>query len=112
MDLNLMVLCGRLATDAEVREFDSGATLVRYLVTTRVDFPRKRVDVIPVTLWDPPEELMSEPGMKGERIWVCGSAQRRYWESPDGRRSRVEIVAEQVNFKDVDDLEPVRPQTQ
>ena len=109
MDLNLVVLCGRLATDAELREFDSGARLIRYLVTTRVDYPRKRTDVIPVTLWNPPDELVDEPGLKAERVWVCGSAQRRYWESPDGRRSRIEVVAEQVNFKDVEELEPARP---
>lgn len=106
MDLNLIVLCGQLATDAELRVFDSGTKLIRYLVTIRTDYPRKRTDVIPVTLWDPPEEYVDEPGEKGQRIWVCGQMQRRYWESPDGRRSRVEVVAEQVTFK-VDDLEPL-----
>ncbi|MDX1469623.1 MAG: single-stranded DNA-binding protein [Acidimicrobiia bacterium] len=106
MDLNLIVLCGRLATDAEVRVFDSGTRLIRYLVTVRADHPRRRVDVVPVTLWDPPDDLAEEPGLRGERVWVCGSVQRRYWESPDGRRSRVEVVAEQVNFRDVEDLEP------
>lgn len=107
MDLNLIVVCGRLAVDAEVRVFDSGARLIRYLVTTRVDYPRRRVDVIPVTLWDPPDDLLDTPGEKGERVWVCGSVQRRYWEGPDGRRSRVEVVAEQVNLHDVEDLAPV-----
>jgi len=107
MDLNLIVLCGRLAVDGELRIFDSGARLIRYLVTVRVDHPRRRVDVIPVTLWDPPDDLVDATGEKGDRIWVCGSVQRRYWESPDGRRSRVEVVAEQVNFKDVEDLAPV-----
>lgn len=106
MDLNLIVLCGRLATDPEIRVFDSGTRLVRYLITVRVDHPRKRVDVIPVTLWDPSDELVAEPGEKGDRMWVCGAVQRRYWESPDGRRSRIEVVAEQVTLK-VDELEPV-----
>lgn len=110
MDLNLMVLCGRLASDAELRVFDSGSRLIRYLVTVRADHPRRRIDVIPVTLWDPPDDLVDEPGEKGERIWVCGSVQRRFWESPDGRRSRVEVVAEQVNFKEVDELKPVAAQ--
>lgn len=107
MDLNLIVLCGRLAVDGELREFDSGTRLVRYLVTVRVDHPRRRVDVVPVTMWDPPECIVEEPGTKGQRVWVCGSVQRRYWESPDGRRSRIEVMAEQVNFKDVEELEPV-----
>lgn len=107
MDLNLTVLCGRLATDPEIRMFDSGARLIRYLITTRVDYPRKRTDVIPVTLWDPPADLIDEPGSKGERIWACGAVQRRYWESPDGRRSRIEVVAEHVDVRDLDELEPV-----
>lgn len=107
MDLNLTVLCGRLATDPEIRMFDSGARLIRYLITTRVDYPRKRTDVIPVTLWDPPPDLIDEPGSKGERIWACGAVQRRYWESPDGRRSRIEVVAEHVDVRDLDELEPV-----
>jgi single-stranded DNA-binding protein len=107
MDLNLTILCGRLATDAELRVFDSGTRLIRYLVAVRADHPRRRMDVIPVTLWDPPDDLADEPGEKGERIWVSGSVQRRFWESPDGRQSRVEVVAEQVNLKEVDELEPV-----
>lgn len=106
LDLNLMVLWGRLATDPELRVFDSGSRLIRYLVTTRADYPRKRVDVIPVTLWDPSDEQVADPGSKGQRVWVCGSVQRRFWESPDGRRSRVEVVAEYVR-KDLDELEPV-----
>ena len=107
MDLNLIVLCGRLAVDSELRVFDSGARLIRYLVTVRSEYPRRRVDVLPVTLWDPPDDIVHDPGLKGESIWVCGSVQRRYWESPDGRRSRVEVVAEHVRIRDIEDLEPV-----
>lgn len=107
MDLNLVVLCGRLATDAELRVFDSGSRLLKLLVVVRVDYPRKRTDVIPVTLWDPPAELVDEPGERGERVLVCGAAQRRYEEGPDGRRSRIEVVAEQVRVGDLEELEPV-----
>lgn len=107
LDLNLVVLCGRLATDPEIRTFDSGSRLLRMLITVRAEAPRKRVDVIPVTYWDPPDEIVDDLPERGRRIWVCGSAQRRFWESTDGRRSRVEIVAEEVNVKDVTDLEPV-----
>jgi len=107
MDLNLIVLCGRLAVEPELKEFDSGSRLVRLLVTVRSDEPRRRVDVVPVTLWDPPQDLLEDMPDKGRRIWVCGSVQRRFWESPEGRRSRLEVVAEQVHLKDIEDLEPV-----
>jgi single-stranded DNA-binding protein len=105
MDLNLIVLCGRLATDPELKVFDSGTRLLRYLVTVRADHPRRRVDVVPVTQWDPPDECVEDLPEKGARIWVCGSIQRRFWESPDGRRSRIEVVAEQVHLKDIVDNE-------
>ena len=39
MDLNLVVLCGRLAAPAEIRQFESGSRLARYLVTVRSEEP-------------------------------------------------------------------------
>ena len=96
MDVNLVVLAGTLASAPELREFDSGASLLRMLVTVRTEEPRKRVDVIPVTLWDPPDSLRDEPLERGRRVHVCGAAQRRFWEAAEGRRNRIEIVAEQV----------------
>ncbi len=111
MDLNLTVLFGRIATDPEIRVFDSGTRLIRYLITVRSEAPRRRVDVVPVTLWDPSDEQVEAPGDRGERIWICGSVQRRFWESPDGRRSRLEVVAEQVTIHEVSELEPVAVST-
>lgn len=107
LDLNLIVLYGRLASEPELRVFDSGTRLIRYLVTVRSEAPRQRVDVIPVVLWDPPGNLVDDPGGRGQRIWVSGAVQRRFWESPDGQRSRIEVVAEQVKIDELDDLEPV-----
>jgi single-stranded DNA-binding protein len=107
MDLNLVVLCGRLAVDPELKELGSGTRLIRFLVTVRSDEPKRRVDVVPVTLWDPADDLVDDLPEKGRRVWVCGAVQRRFWESSEGRRSRLEVVAEQVHLKDVEDLEPI-----
>ena len=106
MDLNLIVLSGRLASAPEMRVFDSGTRLIRYLVTVRTETPRRRIDVLPVTLWDPSEDVTAdlEPG---RRVWVAGSAQRRFWEGPAGRRSRIEIVAEQVTHDIAEEPESV-----
>lgn len=104
MDLNLVVLAGRLAAPPELRTFDSGSRLVRYLVTVRADAPRRRVDVLPVTLWDPPAELVEAAPEAGRRVWVAGAAQRRFWQGPEGRRSRIEIVAEQVTLREDPDI--------
>jgi single-stranded DNA-binding protein len=94
MDLNLAVLSGRITAEPELRVFESGARLLRLLVTVRREAPRRRVDVLPVTVWDPEPEI--EQLQSGERVWLVGAVERRFWEGPEGRRSRLEIVAEKV----------------
>jgi single-strand DNA-binding protein len=99
MDLNLVVLGGRLAAPSEIRQFENGARLGRYLVTVRSEQPARRVDVIPVTLWDPPDWIVdAEPG-PGRRLWVAGAVQRRFWAGAEGRRSRLEVVAEYITLR-------------
>ena len=106
MDLNLVVLGGRLAAPPELRVFESGSRLLRFLVTVKSDEPLRRVDVLPVTLWDPEDELIAEDPQPGQRIWLVGSVQRRFWDGQDGRRSRIEMVAANVTLRDPDLLFP------
>jgi single-stranded DNA-binding protein len=97
MDLNLVVIAGRLAADPEVKRFDGGSQLMRLLVTTKTDEPRRRIDVVPVTWWDVTEEQIEALDLRqGERVWVAGTIQRRFWSSDEGRRSRIEVVARDV----------------
>lgn len=100
MYMNLVVLGGHLAAPPEIREFESGSRLVRYLVTVKCDEPLRRIDVLPVTLWDPDDSLLAEDPKPGRPLWLTGTAQRRFWEGPDGRRSRIEIIASSVTFRE------------
>lgn len=95
--INSVTLAGRLAADAEVKTFPSGAIVRRLLVTVRVEEPRRRVDVLPVTMWDSADGF-DEVGdlRRGDRVRVTGSLQRRFFDSQDGRRSRLEVIAESV----------------
>ena len=99
MDMNLVVLAGSISAPPEHRVFESGAKLLRLLITVRADEPRRRVDVVPVTLWDPPAEL--DQASLGRRVWVAGSVQRRFWS--EGRKSRLEVVAQQVTLRPDED---------
>ena len=100
MDLNLVVIAGRVASAPEIRVFDGGSTLVRLLVTTRATEPRQRVDVVPVTLWDTDgdkDDFKAATSLeRGDRVWVAGSVQRRFWSDDNSRRSRIEVVAHHV----------------
>ena len=57
-NLNLVIIGGQLAAPPELRTAESGSRLVRYLVTVRSDEPTRRVDVLPVTKWDPDPDLL------------------------------------------------------
>jgi single-stranded DNA-binding protein len=94
-DTNLVILAGRVLTH-EVRSFDTGSQVVRYTVSVRVEEPRPRLDVIQVNLWvreDDEEPYLPD---RGERVLVVGAVQRRFWQAPDGRRSRMEVIADDV----------------
>jgi single-stranded DNA-binding protein len=99
MNMNLVVVAGKLAAPPELREFESGSRMLRSLVTVRSDAPRRRVDVLPITLWDPEadHEVIDAPVGKG--VWVVGSVQRRFWSATEGRRSRLEIVAHHMELR-------------
>ena len=107
MDLNLVVMNGRLAAEPELRTFDSGATLMRVLLTVRSEEPRRRIDVIPVVMWnpDPDNELISSKSLRGRSVWVAGAVQRRFWSVDDNRQSRIEVVAHEIALKAIE-LEP------
>lgn len=96
MDLNLAVVAGSLSAPPEIRTFDSGARLARYLITVRSTEPRRRVDVLPVVEWQPADEEAIAGLDRGDRIWTVCSVQRRFWTAGEGRRSKIEIVAQHV----------------
>jgi hypothetical protein len=92
MDLNLAVLCGRLACSPEWRTDEFGSGWWRILVVVRTEVPFRRIDVIPVNVSDVLTDLLEA----GSVVWVVGSVRRRFWEDHDGRRSSIEIDARQV----------------
>ena len=99
MDMNVVVLSGRLAAPPELRAFESGSRLLRSLVTVRSNSPRRRVDVVPVTLWDPARDHEVIEAAAGKNVWVVGTVQRRFWSSGDERQSRLEVVAHHIEVE-------------
>jgi single-stranded DNA-binding protein len=96
MDVNVVVLMGRLSAPPHISRNDN--IVVRLLVAARSDAPTKRLDLLPVVWWNPTSDELGRIPLVGSRVTVKGSIQRRYWEGRDGRRSRIELIAEQVEF--------------
>lgn len=97
MDLNLVVLFGRLTMAPEVGMVGSSRSrFLRFLLAVRSEVPHSRLDVVPVVWWDPDEVTVKSPPVVGQRMAIIGSVQRRFWESGDGSHSRIEVVASHV----------------
>ncbi|MPZ52521.1 MAG: single-stranded DNA-binding protein [Acidimicrobiia bacterium] len=101
MDLNLVILCGRLVSPPDHRTVESGANIVRFLLAIRSETPQNRVDVLPVMFWDPPPGALDVA--VGHTVWVAGRILRRFPEVGSTRGSRLELVADHV------DTRPDRP---
>lgn len=86
MDMNLVVLRGTVCAVPE--EQPNGRR--RTLITVREESPR-RVEVIPVLEYEPTDR----PADINDRLWVVGSL-RRVWTEEAGRKSKIEVRAEQV----------------
>lgn len=99
MSFNLVVLEGELSADPELRTLDSGGPLLRCLVTVRSMHP-VRIDVIPVEVWDPSEEVLASVCRRGQEIWMVGILQRRFEAGPDGRKSQLEVIARAIGVRD------------
>ncbi len=100
MDLNLVVIAGRIAAEPDIQTFDSGTTLMRLLVTVRSEEPHRRLDVIPVVQWNPDPDTIPDDPVRGRKVWVVGALQRRFWSTDDRRLSKVEIVAHEIAIRD------------
>ena len=89
---NVVVLIGRLARPASVRQLPSGSVLVEYQLT--VPRPGERADSVPVVWEDPPSSAADHD--TDDEVVVVGRVRRRFFRSGTRTESRTEVVAERV----------------
>jgi hypothetical protein len=91
MDINFAVIGGRLVAPPDHQTFDTGSRRSRFLVTVKSDHPQRRIDVIPITFWNPPHDLCDTHLEVGTDVVAVGSIHRRFSDGPEGRRSMLEM---------------------
>ena len=103
-DTNVVVLSGNLTRQPELRYTPSGAAVSDFgLASNRKygkgDDQRDEVCFVDVTVFGSTAEAVATHLTKGRKVVVEGRLQFRAWESEMGqRRSKLEVVAERVNF--------------
>lgn len=102
MDINKVILIGRLVKDPETRILPSGVTVTSMRIAVNRKPTREgtvSADFFDVVAWRQLGELCARYLKKGQRIAVEGSLRLRSWQDQNGNyQSKIEIMAENIQF--------------
>src|SRR3990167_5561270 len=104
MYLNKALLIGNLTRDPELRSLPSGVKVCSFsLATNRIwkdknGARQESTDYHNVVVFGKQAESVSQYLKKGSSVLVEGRMQTRSWDAPEGKKYRMEIVADNIQF--------------
>lgn len=106
LNLNKVVLAGRITADPELKQTLSGLSYLNFTVAVNRSYVSKnneqaerQADFINVVAWRQTAEFISKYFRKGSAICVTGSIQTRSWNDNNGnKRYATEVVADEAMF--------------
>jgi len=103
MDINRVMLLGRLGKDPELKATQAGQSVVRLSVATseKPKDKEEKTEWHRVIAWDKTADACSKYLKKGSKVLIEGRLQTRQWEDKEKvKRETTEIVATNVTFLD------------
>ena len=107
LNLNKVVLAGRLTSDPELRQTPSGVSVTSFSIAINRRFSRnneqgeQQTDFINVVAWRQTAEFITKYFRKGSAICVTGSIQTRSWQDQQGqKRYATDVVIDEAMFVD------------
>ena len=104
VSFNKVILMGNLTRDPELRYNPNGTAVASFTVALnrkyrQGDEDKEEVSFIDIVVWGKQAENCGQYLGKGSGVLVEGRLQQRRWETDDGqKRSKVEVVAQSVQF--------------
>lgn len=103
MDINHVVLVGRLTRDAELKSLDSGTVVGRLSIA--VNYRKKSgdgytdaVSFFDAEVWGKLAESLKQYLVKGKQIGIAGELRQEVWSKDGEKRSRVKIVVSDLQL--------------
>lgn len=108
MDLNKVMIIGRLTRDPELRTTPGGASVCQLGLATNFVYTNQQtgqkveqVEYHNVVLWRKLAEIAAQYLKKGRRVYIEGRLQTRNWDGNDGqKKNRTEIIADNMIMLD------------
>jgi len=104
--LNQVTLMGNLTRDPELRQTPNGSSVCSFSLALNRSYRdangewQEATDYVDIVAWGPLGERVSQYLNKGRRCLVQGRLQSRSWEQDGQKRSKVEVLANDVTFLD------------
>lgn len=104
--INQVILMGNLTRDPELRQTPNGQNVVSFSLALNRSYKdasgewQEATDYIDVVAWAALAERVAQYLTKGRRCLVVGRMQSRSWEQDGNKRSKVEVLANDVTFLD------------
>ena len=103
VDVNHVILLGRLTRDAELKVLASGQAVCKFsiAVNRRKKSGEQWVDepnFFDIVLWGRQGETLNQYLVKGKQVAVDGELRQDRWEQDGQNRSKVEIVANNIQL--------------
>ncbi|HEX5394766.1 MAG TPA: single-stranded DNA-binding protein [Candidatus Saccharimonadales bacterium] len=101
---NQVILMGNLTRDPELRTTPNGTSVCGFSLALNRSYKggdgqwQEATDFIDVVAWGPLGERVAQYLSKGRAALVNGRLQSRSWEQDGQKRSKVEVVAQDVTF--------------
>lgn len=104
MDLNKVMIIGRLTRDPELKTTPSGASVCQVGLATNYVYNNKetgqkveQVEYHNVVLWRKLGEIAAQYLKKGQQVYIEGRLQTRSWDGADGKKNyKTEIVGDNM----------------
>ena len=104
--LNQVTLMGNLTRDPELRTTPSGQNVVSFSLALNRSYKNQNdewqevTDYVDIVAWGSLAERVAQYLSRGRRCLVQGRLQSRNWEQEGQKRSKVEVLANDVTFLD------------
>ncbi len=101
---NKVILMGNLTRDPELRYLPSGSAVCDFTIATNRQYKtregeqKEEVAFIDTSMFGRRGEVISEYLKKGDPILVEGRLKLDQWETAEGRRSKLKVIAESFEF--------------
>ena len=101
-NLNVVAISGNLTRDPELKEVgETHVCSLRVAVNGRAKINgewTEKPNYFDVTVWGNSAKSAAEHLSKGRAVGITGRLDWREWETDDGKRSAVQIIADNVQF--------------